>query len=234
MKKIHILFVVFGFICVSLFIANVYSKKETVIENLTEKPTKIVISSATFVCSENKKIQATFFKEKVSLVTDGGKTFSLPQVISGSGARYANTDESFIFWNKGNTAFVEEKGVVTFKDCVTENKKENNPPVAQMGNPASINCTKVGGTLTIEKREDGGEYGLCHFEENRACEEWTLMRGDCPLGGRKTTGYDTIDQKFCVWLGGETLAVKNSQCTFKNGKVCSTKDFYEGKCDSSL
>ena len=85
----------------------------------------------------------------------------------------------------------------------------------------------------MEKRGDGSEYGLCYFEENRACEEWALLRGDCPLGGRKTTGFDTIDQKYCAWLGGETYAVENSKCTFKNGKVCTTLDLFNGKCDQT-
>ncbi len=148
---------------------------------------------------------------------------SLPQVLSGSGARYANFDESFVFWNKGDTAFITEGGKTTFKDCSIM-------PVAQITNPASVNCSKIGGNLKIEKNETGGEYGLCYFEDNRACEEWALMRGDCPVGGVKTTGFDTIDQKYCAWSGGETFTVPNSICTFKNGSKCSTIDFYNGKC----
>lgn len=101
-----------------------------------------------------------------------------------------------------------------------------------LANPASLNCSKLGGSLVIEKRGDGGEYGLCYFEDNRACEEWALMRGDCPLGGVKTTGFDTVDQKYCAWSGGETFAVSNSVCTFKNGQKCSTLDFYNGACSS--
>lgn len=100
----------------------------------------------------------------------------------------------------------------------------------QMTNPASVNCVKSGGNLVIEKRGDGGEYGLCYFEDNRACEEWALLRGDCPIGGVKTTGFDTIDQKYCAWSGGETLAVPQSICTFKDGTKCSTKEFYNGTC----
>jgi len=47
---------------------------------------------------------------------------SLPQVMSGSGARYANKDESFVFWSKGNTAFITEGagGEETHSDCVTK------------------------------------------------------------------------------------------------------------------
>ena len=100
----------------------------------------------------------------------------------------------------------------------------------QVANPASLNCSKVGGKLTIEKRGDGGEYGLCNFEDNRACEEWALLRGDCPVGGVKTTGYDSIDQKYCVWLGNKTVAESNSTCTLLDGSKCSTKDFYDGNC----
>jgi len=103
----------------------------------------------------------------------------------------------------------------------------------QIANPASVNCTKVGGNLVIQKRGDGGEYGLCYFEDNRACEEWTLFRGDCQVGGVKTTGFDTIDQKYCAWSGGKTFAVPNSVCTFSEGFKCSTVDFYNGKCDDN-
>lgn len=103
-----------------------------------------------------------------------------------------------------------------------------------IANPASVNCVKVGGKLVIEKRGDGGEYGLCYFEDNRACEEWALFRGDCPSGGVKTTGFDTVAQKYCAWSGGETLAVPQSVCTFKDGTKCSTEELYNGKCVRSV
>jgi membrane-bound inhibitor of C-type lysozyme len=43
---------------------------------------------------------------------------SVPRAMSASGARYANADESFVFWNKGDTAFITEGEETTFKDCV--------------------------------------------------------------------------------------------------------------------
>jgi putative hemolysin len=100
----------------------------------------------------------------------------------------------------------------------------------QLANPASVNCTEKGGTSTIMSKEDGSQYGLCYFDDNRACEEWAMMQGNCSVGGVKTTGFDTIDQKFCVWSGGQTLAVPNSVCTLKDGTKCSTVDFYNGDC----
>lgn len=70
-----------------------------------------------FDCAEGKIIEAVFQKEKVTLILPGQRIINLPQVLSGSGARYANTDESIVFWNKGDTAFVEEGGARTFDGC---------------------------------------------------------------------------------------------------------------------
>lgn len=80
------------------------------------------IAEAVFKCDADKSIDATFYDEKVDLKLSDGRSMELPQVISGSGARYANADESFVFWNKGNTAFVTEgpDEKMTFENCVDE------------------------------------------------------------------------------------------------------------------
>lgn len=214
---------------VLLFLAGtVYLYQKSASKNaVPEPPTKSVVNAANFMCGDNKSIQAVFYKDSVALALSDSRTISLPQAMSASGARYANADESFVFWNKGTTAFITEGASTTFQDCsISAPTQPNN----QLANPASTNCLKVGGNLVIDKRGDGGEYGLCYFEDNRACEEWALLRGECPYGGRKTTGFDTIDQKYCAWLGGNTFAVKNSVCTFKNKSTCPTIDFYNGTC----
>ncbi|MFA6995421.1 MAG: DUF333 domain-containing protein [Patescibacteria group bacterium] len=113
---------------------------------------------------------------------------------------------------------------------------DNNAPAATvnvtttLANPASVNCKQQGGQLQMATRPDGGQYGLCYFEDNRACEEWAMMRGDCPIGGMKTTGYDTDAQKFCAWSGGQTVAAPNAVCTFKDGSICADDAFYAGTC----
>ena len=214
-----------------IVIAGFYYYKNTKQGNLEkDSAQQAVINSVTFNCSENKTIQALFFKEKVELTLSDGRNMLLPQAISASGARYANADESFVFWNKGNTAFVQEGDKTTFKDCSISNPEANNSSsTTQIANPASVNCKKLGGELVIQKK-DNGEYGLCYFEDNKACEEWALFRSECPVGGVKTTGFDTMDQKFCVWSGGQTSAVTNSVCTFKNGSKCPTIGYYNGTC----
>jgi membrane-bound inhibitor of C-type lysozyme len=44
------------------------------------------------------------------------------KISAASGARYANKDETFVFWNKGDTAFVTEgkDGKETYSGCATK------------------------------------------------------------------------------------------------------------------
>ena len=69
-----------------------------------ENPTAI----AKFACRDGKTISATFYSNSVELKLSDGRSFNVPQTLSGSGARYANSDETFEFWNKGDTAFITE------------------------------------------------------------------------------------------------------------------------------
>jgi hypothetical protein len=109
----------------------------------------------------------------------------------------------------------------------------------QVSNPASDNCVQKGGTLTILKRGDGGEYGVCTFTNNMQCEEWAMFRGDCPVGGVSIVGYVTPAAVYCVINGGTYTVTSqaNTQqeqgsCVFKNSKTCDATDFYNGKCSS--
>jgi hypothetical protein len=119
-------------------------------------------------------------------------------------------------------------------------------------NPASENCIKQGGKLEMEQRGDLGEVGVCYFEDNAPltngapsanggqCEEWALLRGECPVGGVKVTGYATEAARYCAITGGTYAATgKNGQadeqgtCTFTTGVRCDAWDYYNGKCDAS-
>ena len=78
---------------------------------------------AIFDCEAGKSIEAAFDngpKPGVRLSLSDGRRWMLPQASSASGARYANGDESIVFWNKGNTAFIEEGGRTTDQGCVAK------------------------------------------------------------------------------------------------------------------
>jgi putative hemolysin len=111
------------------------------------------------------------------------------------------------------------------------------PESAGMPNPASENCAEKGGTLSIEKRGDGGEYGVCVFEDNMQCEEWAMMRGECPVGGVKVTGFVTDAARYCGISGGDYVVTGESgtdkeegTCTLPDGTKCDVWDYYNGKC----
>ena len=81
------------------------------------------VAQFTFNCDGNKSIDATFYGGKIIQIQPGeppiptgsvklklsdGRRLELSQTISASGVRYANSDESFVFWNKGDAVLVLE------------------------------------------------------------------------------------------------------------------------------
>ena len=77
---------------------------------------------AKFACAGGKSIDATFVNgpsSSVRLALSDGRKLTLPQAMSGSGARYASAGDGVVFWNKGNTAFIEENGKTTYDGCAT-------------------------------------------------------------------------------------------------------------------
>ncbi|HOZ36897.1 MAG TPA: DUF333 domain-containing protein [bacterium] len=197
------------------------------------------ITTVTFVCDDGKNIQAKFYPQKdefVDLILSDGRTLELPHAVSASGARYANADESMVFWNKGDNAFITENSQETFSNC---NLKENNSPANSSGsvgnvglaNPASVNCTEKGGTVII-KENKLGQYGVCLFEDNRQCEEWALLRGECPIGGMKITGYENEAQAYCAITGGtvEGVGTESVLCKRVDGTLCEVTANFNGEC----
>lgn len=102
---------------------------------LKAPPPDAPISTVRYQCQQNKTIVADYYDGKSSVAPDGrpipggrvvvqlsdGRKFSLPQTLSASGIRYADSSGTIVFWSKGDTAFVEEGAnqTVTYRDCVT-------------------------------------------------------------------------------------------------------------------
>jgi membrane-bound inhibitor of C-type lysozyme len=80
------------------------------------------VATATFKCQGGKSIEATFYANSVDLKLSDGRSLKVPQAMSASGARYANKDETFVFWTKGDTSFVTEgkDGKETYSGCATK------------------------------------------------------------------------------------------------------------------
>jgi membrane-bound inhibitor of C-type lysozyme len=86
-----------------------------------------LINTVSYSCNEGKTIEASIYEGPTMQESDpgvpptptgkaivklsDGRELSLNQTISASGVRYANEDESFVFWNKGNGALILENNV---------------------------------------------------------------------------------------------------------------------------
>jgi putative hemolysin len=98
-------------------------------------------------------------------------------------------------------------------------------------------AVEKGGKLVIERQPDGGQYGVCVFGDNRQCEEWALMRGQCPAGGIRVTGYVTPAARYCAITGGSYAVVarrgaadEQGSCTVSGGRTCDANAYYRGTC----
>lgn len=97
--------------------------KKKCIRQWEEYCTAATPQKVTFNCSDSKTITATFYPaddKYVDLQLSDGRNMSVPRAISASGARYAKSDESFVFWNKGDNAFITEgaNSTETYSACV--------------------------------------------------------------------------------------------------------------------
>lgn len=66
--------------------------------------------------------------------------------------------------------------------ALTACDKKTATPSAGIANPASVYCTENGGKLEIRTAADGGQIGVCKFEDGSECEEWAYFRKECKVG----------------------------------------------------
>jgi membrane-bound inhibitor of C-type lysozyme len=100
-------------------------------------PAETPIASATYTCDAGKTLAATYYAGTPVTVApgerpvptgwamvsiDGGPEVRLSQTLSADGARYANADESLVFWNKGNEALIMRDNAMdlAYTNCQTE------------------------------------------------------------------------------------------------------------------
>jgi len=93
------------------------------------------IATVSYQCAEGKSLVSAYYEGSstppstpggpplpggsVRLQLSDGRVMTLPQTISADGMRYANADESFVFWGKGNGVLVlENNAEKSFIGCV--------------------------------------------------------------------------------------------------------------------
>lgn len=132
-----------------LFVAIIYSfkepqepiieKGEVLLPKASPGQSKSLIAEASYSCDDGKTVKASFYKGETievkpgdppvptgsaKIVLSDGRNFDLAQTISADGGRYANADESFVFWIKGDGAIVLENGAEKdYTRCVVPSKQ---------------------------------------------------------------------------------------------------------------
>lgn len=63
-----------------------------------------------------------------------------------------------------------------------ECQKGEFPSSTQLANPAAVYCSEQSATYEIRDHEDGGQYGVCIFDDGSECDAWDFFRGECAPG----------------------------------------------------
>ena len=128
-SKLLAVFVFLGTFYIAFNIGREYQalKDQSVaVSSVISLPADGIINDVTFSCSTEKTIRAQFYKNNVKLSLSDGRHLTVPHAISADGARYANADETFVFWTRGQGAFIEEgpqatsgsAQATTYHDCI--------------------------------------------------------------------------------------------------------------------
>jgi membrane-bound inhibitor of C-type lysozyme len=108
-----------------------------------------------YACNEGKTIEATMYggvlvppknegeaptlTGKATVLLSDGRNMELHQTISADGVRYANDDESFVFWTKGNGALVlENNQEKSYIGCIALRPDTGNLPKVYQDGQAGI------------------------------------------------------------------------------------------------
>lgn len=93
-------------------------------------PTATSTPALSFYCAGGKTLQAQFATDTVALSLSDGRTFDLPQVMSGSGIRYeaTTTGADVLFSGKGDYMSLTEGTTTTFGPCVAAHVSASDAP----------------------------------------------------------------------------------------------------------
>ena len=142
------------------------------------------VATVSYLCDAGKTITAVLYKGETippahpgeppipggsAAVTLGdGRAMTLAQTISADGIRYANPDESFIFWSKGNGAFVMENNKQTYTGCVLLAKNPGGLPQAYANGSEGFSI-RLPGIATSSSPEHPDSYTV---DETSAYQEF--------------------------------------------------------------
>ncbi len=104
-------------VVVILLLASIYFLGERQVKRQADS---LEVHPTSYFCQAGRSLVAQFSEGQVEINLSDGRQFTLPNTISASGARFAYEGDEIVFWNKGQTSFLEEKGEQTYVGCLAE------------------------------------------------------------------------------------------------------------------
>jgi len=114
------------------------------------------------------------------------------------------------------------------QEAIVDNiERDGNNSISSVANPASTYCAENKGELEIKEDEDGGQYGICIFENGKECEEWAFFKGDCD-----NKCFD-VENKAILSLVLEKEGLDKDICNYASKIYKDDGNFYYGTLDES-
>jgi membrane-bound inhibitor of C-type lysozyme len=86
----------------------------------TEEPADVaVVHEETLTCIDGTALRTQFLANGNVVVNLNNIPYELSRAVAASGERYANSDESFVFWNKGGESVILVNGETAYQGCVS-------------------------------------------------------------------------------------------------------------------
>ncbi len=182
-------------------------------------------TNVTYLCQGGSSITATYTVAStstapsalsatqpgsVALVLSDGRSFTLPQVQSGSGIRYEKNvaiGQDVAFVSKGDNAMLIENGLTTYADCVANASAPSTTSTTAQG---MNSFTDQGKTFTFNYPStvtiSGGEAGYTtDWMVNATTSGMLLAKGTLPKSFESGTNFD--DATFTVGTSADPSAV---------------------------
>lgn len=157
------------------------------------------IATVDYICDQGKAIHAVYYQGEskpaasadqppqpggsVMITLSDGRTMTLPQTISADGARYANPDESFVFWSKGTGAFVMENDAQTYANCeeggaATSTASTSDSAAAPAGDGTGVNQNLILGVSGTDSHLTAYN-GMAVYTYDRDTDGTSACTGSC-------------------------------------------------------
>lgn len=191
----------------------VFNKKEVPVVPVTPP----VSGPVTHYSCRDGSIDAIFGESSVTLALSDSRKISLPQVVSGSGMRYEQGD--YVFIGKGDNAFLQEKGLTIYEDCVANaadhNSTDGEITFVDQGKTVSFNYPA---SYTLS----GGEIGYSSsWRTNTQTLGITLAKVSIPKETQPQTNFS--EAIFSVGTSSDKTAIKNCLVP-TNGETAKGKE----------